>query len=262
MSTLSVRKELLQSFVTFFRFTKSKTFSLLSIRTASNPPKAYYTILYNVCVVNCATGDLLCVSVCSRTYQENILQCPCQSGCPNGCPCEVYVCPTTTTSTTTTTALPTTTTTTVASPKTEVLVLSTMNKENVPIITNVSGREDRNFYFMMDENTQVRYSCGLTWRNQHFIFGGDSQKKQISKIKNCKLELVGQLDFNHYDGGCANVGDNRIYLCFNDDSADYQKCRMSTSPTSRFEEITTSINEHKQSRIAASERKTNYHICF
>ena len=206
-------------------------------------------VLYNVCIRNCPTGDLICVGQCSRSYQDNILQCPCQSGCPNGCPCDEYVCPTVTTSTTNTM------TTTAASPKTDVLVLSTYNKVNVPIITNASGRDDRNFYFMMGNNTEVRYACSLTWRNQHFVFGGNSQKTQISMINICKLERIGQLDFNLNYGGCTNVAENRIYLCFNDASDDWKKCRMSDSPTGDFQEVQESIHDHKRIRIAASERE-------
>ena len=108
---------------------------------------------------------------------------------------------------------------------------------------------------MMGDDTQVYLSCGLTWRNQHYIFGGSSKKTQISTIRNCKLEVVGQLSFNHYMGACANVADNQIYLCFNYVSSDKKKCRMSTSPTGSFEEISDSVYDHGIIRIAASERK-------
>ena len=211
--------------------------------------QSFYTALYNACVGSCQTADLLCVAACSRTYQENVQKCPCQSGCPNGCPCDQYICPTTTTSTTNTI------TTTAATPKTEVLVLNSNSIMNAPIVTNAFGRQDTNFFFMMGENTEVRYSCGLTWRNQHFVFGGSVHKTQVSKINNCKLESVGQLTFYHSFGACANVADNQIYLCFNDTPGDYKKCRMSSSPTGTFEDALDSISEHRRIRISASERK-------
>ena len=182
-----------------------------------------------MCILSCSSGDLLCIASCSRELQDNLLFCPCQSGCPNGCPCEEYVCPTTTPSTITTTALTTTTTsttTTASAQKTEVLMLNTREFHNVPVITNASGRQDRNFFFLYGENTAVYNSFGLTFRGEYFIFFGDSKKNQISKIEGCQLKNIGQLAFSHNSEGCASVGNNKIYLCFNNNSADYKSCRV------------------------------------
>ena len=173
------------------------------------------------------------------------MKCPCQSGCPDGCPCPEYVCPITTTTMTTTT--------TVASPRTDMLILNTYSTLNVPVISNASGRDDRNFYFLMGENTQVYHSCSLTWRNEHFVFGGSSQKRQISQIVGCELKRVGSLAFDHYFGACTTVGNSLIYLCFNYESGDYKKCRMATSPMGQFEEINPSTDDHEYTRIAASD---------
>ena len=237
--------------------------------------KAHFNRVYNVCIINCPSGDLICVGMCSRELQDNMLRCPCQSGCPQGCPCEEYVCPTTTpsftTSTTTsstttslsaltTTTTTTTTTMTTASPKTEVLVLNTYNKANVPIITNASGREDRNFYFLYDENTEAVHSCGLTWRGQYYIFGGSSKKTQISKVIGCQLKLIGELSFDHNHGACASVADNKIFLCFNDESGDYKKCRMCSSPIGKPQELVESVDNHRRISIAASQCKCNYFV--
>ena len=182
------------------------------------------------------------------------------SGCPNGCPCDDYVCPTTTPSSTTTTALTTTsttttTTTTTAATNTNVLILNTDHSNNVPVITNAAGLDDRDINFEFGENTEVHNSCGLTFRNQYFVFGGNSFKTQISQIINCQLKRIGQLEFNHDDGGCANVGNNRVYLCFNDKSSDRKKCRVANSPTDQFEQISDSVYDHRYTRIAASESK-------
>ena len=207
----------------------------------------------------------MCLAVCNRDFENDMRKCPCQSGCPNGCPCDEYVCPITTTSATTTTTATvlstttstTATTTTSASPKTEVLILNTWSSDNIPVITNESGRVDRDFFFMMGDNTEVRYSCGLTWRNQNYVFGGSNQvtETQISQIIDCQLKKIGQLAFYHYYGACANVADNGIYLCFNNDSKDRKKCRVANSPTGRYEETAESIYAHSTIRIAASDRK-------
>ena len=157
---------------------------------------------------------------------------------------------------TTTTA---TTTTTSPKPKTDILVLSNDNKLNVPIIINGSGKEERNFFFVLGNGTEVYRSCSLTWQNRHFVFGGNNEKTQISMVDDCTLKLVGQLAFHHWSGGCANVDNRLIYLCFNsDNSDDYKKCRYSTSPLGEFEQISDSNHKHSYTRIAAD--KCKFHI--
>ena len=82
---------------------------------------------------------------------------------------------------------------------------------------------------------------------------------QISMVDECTLKAVGQLAFNHWYGGCANVNNRLIYLCFNSlDSDDYKKCRYSTSPLGEFKQISDSIHNHRLTRIAADECK--FHI--
>ena len=94
----------------------------------------------------------------------------------------------------------------------------------------------------------------MTWQNELYIFGGDTKKKQISKLTGCELTKIGELDFNHEYGACANVADAKLYLCFNAyKSGDYNRCRVATSPTGVFEEIDRSNFDHRWTRIAASE---------
>ena len=152
-----------------------------------------------------------------------------------------------------TTSTTTTTTTKASLLGTEVLVLSTYSWDDVPIITNAAGRQDTNFDFVFGEGTEVDYSCSMTWKNELYIFGGRSKKRQISKLIGCQLTRIGELEFDHYLGACANVADAKLYLCFNDASGDYDKCRVALSPTGIFDEINRSIHFHAFTRIAASE---------
>ena len=64
-------------------------------------------------------------------------------------------------------------TTTAASPKSNILILNTWYRVNVPVITNASGLEDRLFKFQFGNETEVYQSCSITWRNEHYVFGGD-----------------------------------------------------------------------------------------
>ena len=101
----------------------------------------------------------------------------------------------------------------------------------------------------------------MTWQNRHLIFGGNNEKTQISMIDDCTLKLVGQLAFNHYYGGCANVDDRLIYLCFSSDSLDdTKKCRYSTTPLGEFQQISDSNHEHRYTRVAAD--KCKFRVIF
>ena len=207
------------------------------------------------CLLNCPAGDTLCYAKCSREYADNVLKCPCEPGCPDGCPCPEYVCPVTTTTALTTTAE--TTTTTFPALRTDVLILNTAFEVNVPVITNAYAREDRNFYFLMGENTQVYGSCSVTYKNEHFVFGGFTEEKQISQIIGCELKRIGTLAFDHVYGACTNVADYLLYLCFNgNDPSDARKCRYSGSPTGQFIEVETSRYGHQDTRIAANNCKS------
>ena len=52
--------------------------------------------------------DEYCITQCVRDYDYNTYHCPCNGGCPDGCPCPVYDCPGYTTTQTTVTTLTTT----------------------------------------------------------------------------------------------------------------------------------------------------------
>ena len=147
-----------------------------------------------------------------------------------------------------------TTTTTSASLNTSVLILSKSHRQIITdAMGNVEYAED-DFEFSLGENTEVYYSCSLTWRGRFFVFGGDKQKKQISIINGCRLERVDSLDFDQTYGGCANVNDRPSY-CFNYASADYKKCRVANDPFGTFEEIEETVYNHKQTLIGASRGK-------
>ena len=213
----------------------------------------FYESLYNECLFQCPTGDFGCLTNCYRAYEDNLETCPCRSQCPNGCPCPHYNCPdtpTTTTSITSTSVLPTTTSRTGSS----VLILSTRGGYRAPIITDSSGRDDPNFFFRYGEDTSVYGSCSLTFRNQLYVFGGESPfKRQLSKLVGCQLQRVGSLAFDLELGSCASVADSKVYLCFNSFSSDTKKCRFASDPEASFTAATSSVYEHQQISIAASD---------
>ena len=157
--------------------------------------------------------------------------------------------------TTTTSKYSTITTSYVEEQKNQILVLSTNGNMNFPVITNATGREDRNFYFVMGEATQARFSCSLTFKNRQYVFGGNTERRQISQIVDCSLKRIDTLKFDHFQGACTNFADTLIYLCFNDAKEDEKKCRVSNSPNGEFEEINKAINDHRYTRIASNDCK-------
>ena len=93
----------------------------------------------------------------------------------------------------------------------------------------------------------------MTYRNQHYIFGGDSNKKQILQITGCSLTNIGTLAFNFKYGACANVDDSSIYLCFSlAGGNEYRLCRFSTSPIGTFERSALSHDKHWMIRIGSN----------
>ena len=84
----------------------------------------------------------------------------------------------------------------------------------------------------MDDNTEVHYSCSATLNGELFVFGGNTQKKQVknkdykfddllnllkvSKVIGCGLQRIGDLNYDFYFGTCAtyNFPTERILLCF------------------------------------------------
>ena len=48
---------------------------------------------YTACIATCDHGDInACVAACNSDYNTSINLCPCNSGCPGGCPCPGYEC--------------------------------------------------------------------------------------------------------------------------------------------------------------------------
>ena len=142
--------------------------------------------------------------------------------------------------------------------RTAFLVLSYYNEKNTPMITDIEGRSDSGLAerFSIETGTELVGSCSVNFRNEYYVYGGHSQRTQISKISSCSLKTIGQLPFNHYIGDCS-VSNGKVYLCFNvDDKDDYKRCRFSSEP--KFEEFTTirkSYYDHKYGSIGSNDSK-------
>ena len=80
-----------------------------------------------------------------------------------------------------------------------------------------------------DQNgQQFSGSCGATYQNNFYVFGGDPNANQILRVENCQLKSIGTLPFDFINGACGTDGPS-IILCFS--ANEYQLCRQLLSGT-------------------------------
>ena len=75
--------------------------------------------------------------------------------------------------------------------------------------------------FTFDKYTEVYASSSIVWRDEMYVYGGETLKRQISLVTDCALKHVGDLPFNFYFGDSVVAG-GYIYLCFSYENS--QRC--------------------------------------
>ena len=120
------------------------------------------------------------------------------------------------------------------------------------LLVNLAGEEEELACFERDYNTDLYYSCSVNWRNQLLVFGGNYERRQISRLTGHKLERVGDLPFTHYAGACSVMADRLIFLCF---SYERKLCRRSTGPLEKFSEVIPSNHDHERIQTSCSDSK-------
>ena len=133
-----------------------------------------------------------------------------------------------------------------------VLILNTAVLANSPLLTDAFGSVI-NVNFSFGNGTEAYRSCSVSWHNEMYIFGGSNDSRQISVVKKCSLERIGQLDFEHYSAACTSAN-GMVYLCFNGrDHFDATKCRVTANPSlGKFTDMPKSYYNHRWTRIASS----------
>ena len=119
------------------------------------------------------------------------------------------------------------------------------------------GQQEEWKCFEKDLTKEIYLSCSVNWQNQLYIFGGESQKRQILRLTGHKLEYAGQLSFDHKMGACSVMADQYIFLCFGTTPffADSNRCRRSTGPLNQFTDIALSTYDHGLTQTSCSESK-------
>ena len=130
---------------------------------------------------------------------------------------------------------------------------------NEPIITDLSGKNEVSTYFQIEDGIEIDLSCGVTFENQFFVYGGKEKNRQIARVEDCSLKKIGELPqyFGMAGGGCT-VAKGHVYLCFGGKS-NVRACVKTTNPsdtsTSSFISIASSHYTHGLTRVAASDCK-------
>ena len=139
-------------------------------------------------------------------------------------------------------------------PNSAVLILNTQSFSFAPRILDASGFDDQSFYFNYGLDTDAYNSCGLTFRNQFYMYGGRTDReteRQISQIMSCELKRIRDLPFDFVLGACTSVANQKLILCF--DENDSKQCYQATSPTGEFESIPQSNDYHLRTSVGASD---------
>ena len=120
----------------------------------------------------------------------------------------------------------------------------------------------------IDTSSAATEGCSVLWKNEIYVFGGAKFSK-ISRISDCGLKDVGNLDFDFAKGSCG-VTRNFVYLCFRlgthsktDFCRNYlsvsanstrkksrKSCYAAENPLKAFFRIRDSKNEHSYTGFA------------
>ena len=129
------------------------------------------------------------------------------------------------------------------------------------MLVSSNGRQDELSCFTHDEDSATDNSCGLTWKNMLYIFGGEETKKQqISKLVRYKMQVIGNLPFEFDRGACTNMASRKFFLCF--EIYDYRRCHWSTDPLGDYNDVPQSFHDHRRITISSSERKFPIFVHF
>ena len=120
-------------------------------------------------------------------------------------------------------------------------------KSNKPVLIDTADELSTKFKF---NGQEVVKSCGVTFQNKHYIFGGKTNRRQILRIDDCDLISIGSTPFDHYLGACDST-DKMIILCFDFD--DPKRCRQASSPTGSWTQMEFSTYDHAWTSIATAQ---------
>ena len=79
------------------------------------------------------------------------------------------------------------------------------------MLINSAGGQEELACFEREDRTEALGSCSVNWQNQMHIFGGYTEKRQISRLSGFELQRIGDLAFDHYIGSCSLMANQFIF---------------------------------------------------
>jgi len=55
--------------------------------------------------------------------------------------------------------------------------------QDVPMVIQFNGQVDADINFEFESDTEAGLSCATIWNDEMYVFGGDKQYRQMSKIE-------------------------------------------------------------------------------
>ena len=139
-----------------------------------------------------------------------------------------------------------------------VVVMKISNTWIKALLLDAHGRRDEVDCFSYTESAEVDASCGLTFRNNFYIYGGRDKKRQISQIIGQELTVIGNLTSDFYFGACTTMAD-QIFLCFAVEEP--RKCIMASDAL--ITDFTEMVSNHPHSRTRVSSSDCEFSLaCY
>ena len=135
----------------------------------------------NECILNCGSSDPTCIVACTEIFTTESNKCPCQSGCPTGCPCPIdgYSC-----YQATSTILPESTTpiTTTIEPPLGIMSTLVLWGRSPANVINFGGADWYRPTFNYTEGVNVHGSCWVNYMGEMWVLGGEQKadRNQVS----------------------------------------------------------------------------------
>ena len=118
----------------------------------------------------------------------------------------------------------------------------------------IPGGGYKSIDFEFGKGTEIHYSCSVQWHNHHYVFGGYTNRRQVSMVNGKRLERKQTLDFNFWAAGCTVLNQRTIVLCFAT-TGESNLCRQSNNPLGSFTKLPNSNTYHHRARIASFDGK-------
>ena len=120
--------------------------------------------------------------------------------------------------------------------------------------------------FSYEDSTETYGSCSVVFENRMLVFGADSgsdaKQKQITEVKSCSLQKIGELPFKFNNGACGtyDFSTTRVFLCFPSDGRScwqFYESFVLEAASSTFKHVFTSLGIYNGNPVGISGYDTN-----